>query len=414
MAQTYENEQMEEKVILIGVSEQEGDDAEDSLAELAELVKTAGAVVVGTLIQKRESIHPGTYVGTGKVDEIAQLLAATGATGIVCDDELSPAQIKNLESILATKVMDRTLIILDIFAARATTSEGKIQVELAQLKYRLSRLSGLGKSMSRLGGGIGTRGPGEKKLEMDRRLINDRIAQLNRELKEVVKHRDITRARREKNDVPVVAIVGYTNAGKSTLLNHLTDAEVLEEDKLFATLDPTTRVLELDGHQQILLTDTVGFIRKLPHHLIEAFKSTLEEAKYADYIFHVVDASNPQMDKQMHIVYETLDRLGVRNKKIVTLFNKMDQRTDDEPLQDFRADHILMISAARNEGLNEIKELLQEMLREDKVYVERVVPYAQAGMIQLVREKGELVSEEYVPEGIAIKAYVPMEVYGKL
>lgn len=414
MAETYENEQIEEKVILVGISEQDGDDAEDSLAELAELVKTAGAVVVGTLIQKRETIHPGTYVGTGKVDEIAQLLVATGATGIVCDDELSPAQMKNLESILATKVMDRTLIILDIFAARATTREGKIQVELAQLKYRLSRLSGLGKSMSRLGGGIGTRGPGEKKLEIDRRLINDRIAQLNRELKEVVKHRDITRAKREKNDVPVVAIVGYTNAGKSTLLNHLTDAEVLEEDKLFATLDPTTRMLELDGHQQVLLTDTVGFIRKLPHHLIEAFKSTLEEAKYADYIFHVVDASNPQMDKQMHIVYETLDRLGVKNKKIVTLFNKMDQRMDDEPLRDFRADHILMISAARNEGLDKIKDLLQEMLREDKVYVERVVPYAQAGIIQLVREKGELVSEEYVPEGIAIKAYVPMEVYGKL
>ena len=414
MAETCENEQIEEKVILVGISEQDGDDAEDSLAELAELVKTAGAVVVGTLIQKRETIHPGTYVGTGKVDEIAQLLAATGATGIVCDDELSPAQMKNLESILATKVMDRTLIILDIFAARATTSEGKIQVELAQLKYRLSRLSGLGKSMSRLGGGIGTRGPGEKKLEIDRRLINDRIAQLNRELKEVVKHRDITRAKREKNDVPVVAIVGYTNAGKSTLLNHLTDAEVLEEDKLFATLDPTTRMLELDGHQQVLLTDTVGIIRKLPHHLIEAFKSTLEEAKYADYIFHVVDASNPQMDKQMHIVYETLDRLGVKNKKIVTLFNKMDQRTEEEPLQDFRADHILMISAARNEGLDKIKDLLQEMLREDKVYVERVVPYAQAGIIQLVREKGELVSEEYVPEGIAIKAYVPMEVYGKL
>lgn len=414
MAETYENEQIEEKVILVGISEQDGDDAEDSLAELAELVKTAGAVVVGTLIQKRETIHPGTYVGTGKVDEIAQLLVATGATGIVCDDELSPAQMKNLESILATKVMDRTLIILDIFAARATTSEGKIQVELAQLKYHLSRLSGLGKSMSRLGGGIGTRGPGEKKLEIDRRLINDRIAQLNRELKEVVKHRDITRAKREKNDVPVVAIVGYTNAGKSTLLNHLTDAEVLEEDKLFATLDPTTRMLELDGHQQVLLTDTVGFIRKLPHHLIEAFKSTLEEAKYADYIFHVVDASNPQMDKQMHIVYETLDRLGVKNKKIVTLFNKMDQRTEEEPLQDFRADHILMISAARNEGLDKIKDLLQEMLREDKVYIERVIPYAQAGIIQLVREKGELVSEEYVPEGIAIKAYVPMEVYGKL
>lgn len=414
MAKPQEIEEIEEKVILVGVSEQEGDDAEDSVTELAELVKTAGATVVGTLIQKRETIHPGTYVGTGKVEEIAQLIAQTGATGIVCDDELSPAQLRNLENMLDTKVMDRTLIILDIFAARATTSEGKIQVELAQLKYRLSRLSGLGKTMSRLGGGIGTRGPGEKKLEIDRRLINDRIAQLNRELKEVVKHREITRAKRAKSEVPVVAIVGYTNAGKSTLLNHLTDAEVLEEDKLFATLDPTTRMLELDGHQQVLLTDTVGFIRKLPHHLIEAFKSTLEEAKYADYIFHVVDASNPQMDKQMHIVYETLDHLGVKNKKMVTLFNKMDQRTEEEPLQDFRADHILQISAANNQGLDEIKDLLQEMLREDKVYIERVIPYAQAGIIQLVREKGELVSEEYVPEGIEIKAYVPMEVYGKL
>lgn len=414
MAKPQEIEEIEEKVILVGVSEQEGDDAEDSVTELAELVKTAGATVVGTLIQKRETIHPGTYVGTGKVEEIAQLIAQTGATGIVCDDELSPAQLRNLENMLDTKVMDRTLIILDIFAARATTSEGKIQVELAQLKYRLSRLSGLGKTLSRLGGGIGTRGPGEKKLEIDRRLINDRIAQLNRELKEVVKHREITRAKRAKSEVPVVAIVGYTNAGKSTLLNHLTDAEVLEEDKLFATLDPTTRMLELDGHQQVLLTDTVGFIRKLPHHLIEAFKSTLEEAKYADYIFHVVDASNPQMDKQMHIVYETLDHLGVKNKKMVTLFNKMDQRTEKEPLQDFRADHILQISAANNQGLDEIKALLQEMLREDKVYIERVIPYAQAGIIQLVREKGELVSEEYVPEGIEIKAYVPMEVYGKL
>lgn len=407
-------EDIEEKVILVGVSEQEGNDAEDSLAELAELVKTAGAAVAGTLIQKRELIHPGTYVGTGKVAEIAELLERTGATGIVCDDELSPAQLKNLENMLNTKVMDRTLIILDIFAARATTSEGKIQVELAQLKYRLSRLTGLGRSMSRLGGGIGTRGPGEKKLEIDRRLINDRIAQLNRELKEVVKHREIARAKRERNAVPVVAIVGYTNAGKSTLLNHLTDAEVLEEDKLFATLDPTTRLLELEGHQQVLLTDTVGFIRKLPHHLIEAFKSTLEEAKYADYIFHVVDASNPQRDKQMYIVYETLDRLGVKNKKILTLFNKMDQRTDEEPLQDFRADHVLQISAANNTGLYQVREVLQEMLREDKVYIERVIPYAQAGILQLVRSKGELVSEEYVPEGIAIKAYVPMEVYGKL
>ena len=353
-------------------------------------------------------------LGTGKVAEIAELLEHTGATGIVCDDELSPAQLKNLETMLNTKVMDRTLIILDIFAARATTSEGKIQVELAQLKYRLSRLTGLGRSMSRLGGGIGTRGPGEKKLEIDRRLINDRIAQLNRELKEVVKHREIARAKRERNAVPVVAIVGYTNAGKSTLLNHLTDAEVLEEDKLFATLDPTTRMLELEGHQQVLLTDTVGFIRKLPHHLIEAFKSTLEEAKYADYIIHVVDASNPQRDKQMYIVYETLDHLGVKNKKILTLFNKIDIRTDDDPLQDFRADHVLQISATENAGLDAVKDVLQEMLREDKIYIERVIPYAQAGVLQLVRNKGELVSEEYVPEGISIRAYVPMEVYGKL
>ena len=407
-------EDFKERVILVGESEQDGDDAEDSLAELAELVKTAGASVAGTLIQKRELIHPGTYVGTGKVAEIAELLEHTGATGIVCDDELSPAQLKNLETMLNTKVMDRTLIILDIFAARATTSEGKIQVELAQLKYRLSRLTGLGRSMSRLGGGIGTRGPGEKKLEIDRRLINDRIAQLNRELKEVVKHREIARAKRERNAVPVVAIVGYTNAGKSTLLNHLTDAEVLEEDKLFATLDPTTRMLELEGHQQVLLTDTVGFIRKLPHHLIEAFKSTLEEAKYADYIIHVVDASNPQRDKQMYIVYETLDHLGVKNKKILTLFNKIDIRTDDDPLQDFRADHVLQISAAENAGLDAVKDVLQEMLREDKIYIERVIPYAQAGVLQLVRNKGELVSEEYVPEGISIRAYVPMEVYGKL
>ena len=239
MAEAFKIEEIEEKVILVGVSEQDGDDAEDSVAELAELVKTAGATVVGTMIQKRELIHPGTYIGSGKVAELKLLVEELGATGIVCDDELSPAQLRNLEDMLDTKVMDRTLIILDIFAARATTSEGKIQVELAQLKYRLSRLTGLGRSMSRLGGGIGTRGPGEKKLEIDRRLIKDRIAQLNRELKEVRQHRDITRAQREKNQMPVAAIVGYTNAGKSTLINTLTNAGVLEEDKLFATLDPT-------------------------------------------------------------------------------------------------------------------------------------------------------------------------------
>ena len=414
MAETIEIEEIEERVILVGISEQDGDDAEDSIEELAELVKTAGATVVGTMIQKRERIHPGYYIGTGKVQELAEMIVEYDATGIVCDDELSPAQLKNLEELLNTKIMDRTLIILDIFAAHATTSEGKIQVELAQLRYRLSRLAGLGRSMSRLGGGIGTRGPGEKKLEMDRRLINDRIAQLRRELKEVEQHREVNRARRNRSRIPVVAIVGYTNAGKSTLLNHLTDAKVLEEDKLFATLDPTTRMLELSGKQQVLLTDTVGFIRKLPHHLIEAFKSTLEEAKYADYIFHVVDASNPQYDKQMHITYETLDDLGVKDKTIVTLFNKQDLRKDAEPLFDFRADYVMNISAAKGEGLEEIKSLLEKLLRENKIYIERIIPYAKAGDIQMIRKQGELISEEYVPEGIAIKAYVPMEVYGRL
>lgn len=414
MSDPFKIEEIEEKVILVGVSEQEGDDAEDSVAELAELVKTAGATVVGTLIQKRENIHPGTYIGTGKVTELAELIAELGATGIVCDDELSPAQLKNLEDLLDTKVMDRTLIILDIFAARATTSEGKIQVELAQLKYRSSRLAGLGRSMSRLGGGIGTRGPGEKKLEMDRRLIKDRIAQLNRELKEVRNHREVTRAQREKKQVPVAAIVGYTNAGKSTLINTLTNAGVLEEDKLFATLDPTTRVLELPGQQEMLITDTVGFIRKLPHHLIEAFKSTLEEAKYADYILHVVDCSNPQMDKQMHIVYETLQNLDVKDKTVITLFNKQDLRTDAEPLHDFRADYTLGISAKHGMGLDELKELLCEILRENKVLIERTVPYTEAGIIQLVRKSGELLEEEYRADGIYIKAYVPMDVYGKL
>jgi len=405
----YEIEDALERVLLIGVSEQDGDDAEDSLEELAELVHTAGAQVVGTLIQKRERIHPGTYVGTGKVAEIAELLRTTGATGIVCDDELTPAQLKNLENMLDTKIMDRTLIILDIFAARATTSEGKIQVELAQLKYRLSRLSGLGRSLSRLGGGIGTRGPGEKKLEMDRRLINSRVAQLNRELKEVQMHREVTRAQRKRTGIPVVAIVGYTNAGKSTLLNKLTNADVLEEDKLFATLDPTTRVLELGKNQEVLLTDTVGFIRKLPHHLIQAFRSTLEEAKYADIILHVVDASNPQMDKQMHIVYETLRELEVTGKKVITAFNKTDRTDIPQPLLDFKADKTLHISAKTGEGLEKLKEDLEELLRENKRLIEKIIPYQDAGIIQQIRTKGELLEEEYREDGIFIRAYVPTE-----
>lgn len=409
-----ETEVQKERVILVGVSEQDGDDTKDSLEELKELAATAGAVTEGMVIQNRERIHPGTYVGTGKVSEIKEMLATTGATGIVCDDELSPAQMKNLEDLLDTKVMDRTLVILDIFAAHASTSEGKIQVELAQLRYSMTLLAGFGRSMSRLGGGIGTRGPGEKKLEMDKRIIRTRISQLKRELAEVKKHREVARGQRMRNHVPVAAIVGYTNAGKSTLLNHLTHAGVLEEDKLFATLDPTTRQLELPGKQQILLTDTVGFIRKLPHHLIEAFKSTLEEAKYADFIIHVVDASNPQADKQMYIVYNTLQELDIRDKKIVTLFNKMDRPEADRELRDFRADHTARISARNDRDLETVKELLAQVLRENKTYMEHVFSYEDAGKIQVIRRQGELLSEEYTPEGIFVKAYIPAEVYDRL
>ena len=405
-------EEVEERVILVGVSTGEGDDTAQSLDELEELAKTAGAVTVGRVIQNREQIHPGTYIGTGKIAEVQQLAYEVEATGIICDDELTPAQLKNLEEELDLKVMDRTLIILDIFASRASTSEGKIQVELAQLKYRQARLVGLGSSLSRLGGGIGTRGPGEKKLEMDRRLIKSRIAQLNRELDEVKRHREVARSKRSRKSTAVIAIVGYTNAGKSTLLNTLTGAQVLEEDKLFATLDPTTRILELPSGQEILLTDTVGFIRKLPHHLIDAFRSTLEEARYADMILHVVDASSPQMDQQMYVVYETLKNLGVTDKKIVTLFNKQDKMTENQPHRDLKAEKTIRISAKWGEGLGEVKQILEDLLNEKNVLIERFYDYRDAGVISLIRKYGQLLEEEYRGDGIYVKAYVPMEIYG--
>lgn len=414
MAEMIELKQVKEKVILVGVSTDDHDDTEKSLDELEELALTAGAVTVGRVVQNLSQIHPVTYVGKGKLDEIKDLLWETEATGIICDDELSPIQLGNMEDALNTKIMDRTLIILDIFANRASTNEGKIQVELAQLKYRQSRLVGLGKSLSRLGGGIGTRGPGEKKLEMDRRLIKGRIAQLNRELKDVKRHREVTREQRSRNQVPVIAIVGYTNAGKSTLLNTLTGADVLEEDKLFATLDPTTRNLKLPSKQEVLLTDTVGFIRKLPHHLIEAFKSTLEEAKYADIILHVVDASNPQMDEQMYIVYETLMNLEVKNKLVITAFNKQDKVDGEVILRDFKADHVVNISAKTGEGLENLQNVIEEVLREQKILIEQLYPYADAGKIQLIRKYGELLEEEYREEGIFAKGYVPIEIYEKV
>lgn len=406
----YDIKQETEKVILVGVNQKAGDDTEDSLLELEDLVNTAGAVSLAHLIQNREGLHPGTYIGKGKIEELGVLVEELGATGIVCDDELSPAQLRNLEDALGTKVMDRTQVILDIFAKRAMTKEGKIQVELAQLKYRSARLTGFGISLSRLGGGIGTRGPGEKKLEMDRRLIKERISFLNEEINLMKNHREIARQRRSKNPVTVAAIVGYTNAGKSTLLNRLTDADVLEEDKLFATLDPTTRSLKLNSGQEVLFTDTVGFIRKLPHNLIDAFRSTLEEAKYADIIIHVVDSSSPQMEKQMHIVYKTLADLGVEGKTVITLFNKQDRIVDAPVLRDFKADYILKTAIKDREGIPELLDLIEEILRDSKVFIERTYSFQSAGKIQLIRKFGELIEEEYREDGIYIKAYVPVEI----
>ncbi len=407
-----ELEKETERVILVGVCTSEQEDTLNSLEELKDLADTAGAKTVGKLWQNREQIHPGTYIGKGKIEELKDLLWELDATGIICDDELSPAQMKNLQDELDTKVMDRTLVILDIFAARASTSEGKIQVELAQLKYRQTRLTGFGTAMSRLGGGIGTRGPGEKKLEMDRRLIKSRIAQLTRELKDVRRHREVTREQRIRNHIPVAAIVGYTNAGKSTLLNVLTGADILAEDKLFATLDPTTRERRLPGGQEILLTDTVGFIRKLPHHLIEAFKSTLEEARYADLILHVADVSNPRMDEQMYTVYETLKSLGVTDKPVITVFNKQDKVPEDPGIiRDFQADYTVKISAKTGEGIPELLKTVEAVLREQKILLEGLYSYQEAGKIQKIRRYGELLEEDYREDGIFIRAYVPSELY---
>lgn len=410
----YNMDDIRERVILVGVDTEGGETAERSLDELAELAATAGAEVTGRLIQTRECVHPATYIGRGKLIELKELLWETEATGIICDDELSSTQLGNLEEELDCKVLDRTLLILDIFAARAVSGEGKIQVELAQLRYRASRLSGLGRSLSRLGGGIGTRGPGEKKLEMDRRLIRERISRLKKELADVERHRELLRSQRNQSGMKVAALVGYTSAGKSSIENALTNAGILEDAMLFSTLDTTTRALQLDGTQEILLTDTVGFIRKLPHHLIEAFKSTLEEAKYADIIIHVVDVSNPRMDEQMYAVYDTLRQMGAEGKPVITLFNKQDRLEKEESHKDFQADYSIATSAKTGQGLDKLKAALLEIIRRDQIYVERLYPFADAGKIQMIRSKGQLLSEEYLPEGIQIKAYVPQDVYGKL
>ncbi|MDE7298277.1 MAG: GTPase HflX [Lachnospiraceae bacterium] len=411
MAELIEIKENAERVILVGVQASEQDDTAESLEELRELARTAGAETLGVVIQNRESAHPGTYIGKGKIAEVAALVSELGATGIICDDELAPAQMKNLENYLDCKVMDRTMLILDIFAQHAVTREGKIQVELAQLKYRQTRLIGSHGALSRLGGGIGTRGPGENKLESDRRQIRGRIAQLGRELAEVKKNREVARSLRSKSPTPVFAIVGYTNAGKSTLLNYLTEAGVLSEDMLFATLDPTTRNRRLASGEEILLTDTVGFIRKLPHHLVDAFRSTLEEAKYSDGILHVVDASNEEAEKQMHIVYETLRQLEIKDKPIITVFNKQDRIPGGRTIKDLKAERTVKLSAKTGEGVEELLTAISELLAERKILVEKVFGYQEAGKIQQIRKFGQLLEEDYREDGIYVKAYVPKEVF---
>lgn len=397
-----------EKYIEIAVTDGYDMDAvKSSLDELARLLDTAGAESVYQLTQTMEAPSPATYIGKGKIDELREFIDAFDADGVISDDELTPAQMGNLEQALNVKVIDRTMLILDIFAQHATTREGKIQVEMAQLQYKSSRLSGsAGVAMSRLGGGIGTRGPGESKLETDRRRIRDRISSLRKQLKEMEKNRENTRKSREKNQIPVFAIVGYTNAGKSTLLNALTGSSVLEEDALFATLDPTTRRMDLGDGWQILLTDTVGFISKLPHNLIDAFHSTLEEAKYADYIIHVIDSSDPSLERNMDVVYKTLNDLQITGKPILTVFNKDDIAENAHPLFDRHADLSVHISAKTGQGIDQLKKAMKKLLLSDMTQIKEVIPYTEGSRLEKLHETGHIIKEEYRPDGVYVEAFI--------
>ena len=396
-----------ERYILVAVSTEAEEKAWASLEELGELVRTDGAEVACLVVQNLDHPDRATYVGSGKALEIREMLAVQEADGIICDDELTPSQFRNLSDLIDAKVLDRTLLILDIFAAHAKTKEGKIQVEIAQQKYRASRLRGMGEAMSRLGGGIGTRGPGETKLETDRRVIQKRIKVLSDEIESMKQVRETTRKKRVESAVPTAAIVGYTNAGKSTLLNRITEADILAEDKLFATLDPTTRTAVLPDGQSVLLTDTVGFINKLPHHLIDAFRSTLEEAKYADIIIHVIDGANPQWQLHHRVVEDALRDLGVVGKHVITLWNKSDLLPEGELRQDFHADASVMVSARTGQGLDQFFEALGQMVREMRIYAVTVLSYSDMGVLEQIRKYGQLLEEKYEGDGIHIKAYVP-------
>lgn len=403
---TYEAEgSRPERAILVGL---ENSEPYDTLDELGELAKTAGAVVVGKFTQRRSGIDNATYIGSGKAEELSLKGSELEADIFIFDDELSAIQTRNLEEILGARVIDRTALILDIFALRATSREGKLQVELAQQKYRLPRLLGQGAVMSRLGGGIGTRGPGEKKLEIDKRRIRRRIYELSEELSEIEKQRGLRRARRQRNSVPLVALVGYTNAGKSTLLNALTGAGVMAEDMLFATLDPVVRQAMLPDGTPVLLSDTVGFINKLPHDLVEAFRSTLEEAAAADLILHVVDRSSSYYESQMAVVEEVLSSLGAGDVPRINVYNKRDLIDEHIP-----ADGIF-ISAARGEGIDLLLSEMERQLNSTRVEIELIVPYDKYEAMTIIRSEGRILFEEHDGEGAHVRAQLEESTMWKL
>lgn len=406
----FENDVKPERALLVSVDTGEYDE-DISLDELAELARTAGAEVVGSASQKRESPDAATYVGKGKLEEIKDFCAADGVSLLIFDGELSPSQHRNIEDETDVRVVDRTTLILDIFAARARSGEGKLQVELAQLRYSLPRLSGKGRELSRLGGGIGTRGPGETKLESDRRHIRRRISGLEDELEALKKRRGIARARRKKTGVVSVAIVGYTNAGKSTLMNRLTSAGVLAEDKLFATLDPTARALKLPDGQSVMLIDTVGLIRRLPHHLVEAFKSTLEEAASADVILNLCDASSPTCAEHLRVTDELLSELGCGDTPVIPVLNKCDLA--DKLFYLPAIGGSVTISALTGEGVDELLEAISRALPPTRREVELLLPYSRGELAAKIRRDGIIISEEYKNDGIAMKAVVDVRFLGE-
>ncbi len=397
---------MTDRYLLVAVATGEEDTTWKSLEELSLLLETAGGETAESFVQNLAHPDPATYVGSGKARELKEMVDAFEADGIICDDELSPTQLKNLSEILDCRVLDRTQLILDIFAQRATTSEGKIQVEMAQLQYRMSHLRGIGRDMSRLGGGIGTRGPGETKLETDRRAIQRRITSLRRDIESMKKVRETTRKRRSDGRNMVAAIVGYTNAGKSTLLNRLTGSDVYVQNQLFATLDPTTRICKLPEGEEVLFTDTVGFINKLPHQLIDAFKSTLEEAKYADIIIHVVDGTDENASMHMDVVYKTLAELEVTGKPVVTLVNKTDLQEEPIKLLDSRADKTIYISAKTGDGIEAFYKELLQIFREKRRFIDEVIPYTGGSRLDSIRKFGQILTEEYTPDGVHVTAYI--------